>query len=71
MAATPTDVKSTTGREDSIDHGDVLKGDNIVVGAIAGREVQQATADEHNLTFLQAVKLYPKAIAWSMFFSLG
>lgn len=35
-----SDVKNTPGRDDSIDNGDVLKGD-IVVGAIAGREVQQ------------------------------
>lgn len=70
MASPAVDVKDSTGRDDSIDHGDVLKGD-IVVGAIAGRDVQQATADEHNLTFLQAIKLYRKAVAWSMFFSLG
>lgn len=56
--------------EDSIDDADALKS-KIMVGAIAGREVQQATSDEHNMTFLQAVKLYPKAVAWSMFFSLG
>lgn len=70
MATTETDLKDTAARDHSIDHGDVLKG-SIVVGAIAGEQVQQATADEHNLTFLQAIKLYPKAIAWSMFFSLG
>ncbi|KAL9096894.1 MAG: hypothetical protein Q9165_000858 [Trypethelium subeluteriae] len=26
---------------------------------------------EHDLSFFQAVKLYPKAVAWSMYFSLG
>lgn len=70
MASTEQDVKDTTGRDDSVDRPDILKGD-IVVGAIAGRDVQQATADEHNLTFSQAIRLYPKAVAWSMFFSLG
>ena len=64
------DTKDTGPRDASIDDGDVLKGD-IVIGAIAGREVREATAEEHNLTFLQALKLYPKAIGWSMFFSMG
>lgn len=56
-------------RETSHD-GDMFKGD-IVVGAIAGEEVRQATAHEHSLTFFEAVKLYPTAVAWSVFFSLG
>lgn len=34
-------------------------------------DVAEAIAIEHKLTFWQAVKLYPKAIGWSMFFSLG
>jgi hypothetical protein len=33
--------------------------------------VREATELEHKLTFFQAVKLYPKAIGWSMYFSLG
>jgi hypothetical protein len=28
-------------------------------------------ADEHSLSFIQALKLYPTAVGWSMFFSLG
>lgn len=34
-------MKDDATRNESVDDGDVLKGD-IVVGAIAGREVQQA-----------------------------
>jgi SP family general alpha glucoside:H+ symporter-like MFS transporter len=34
-------------------------------------EVAEAIAIEHNLTFWEAVKVYPKAIGWSMYFSLG
>lgn len=26
---------------------------------------------EHNLSFSQAIRLYPKAVAWSVYFSLG
>lgn len=39
--------------------------------SIAAEEVREAIEVEHNLTFFQAVKLYPKAIGWSMYFSLG
>ncbi|KAF2677601.1 sugar transporter [Lentithecium fluviatile CBS 122367] len=34
-------------------------------------EVAEAIAIEHTLTFWEAVKLYPKAIGWSVYFSLG
>ncbi|KXS94500.1 hypothetical protein AC578_4506 [Pseudocercospora eumusae] len=57
------------GRTDSLD-GDKLKG-GIVIGAIAGEEARQAIEDEHNLTFFEALKLYPTAVFWSIFFSLG
>lgn len=30
-----------------------------------------AAAREHELTFFEAVKLYPTAVAWALFFSLG
>jgi len=33
--------------------------------------VRQRTAEEHQMTFLDAVKLYPTAIGWSVFFSMG
>jgi SP family general alpha glucoside:H+ symporter-like MFS transporter len=34
-------------------------------------DVAEAIAIEHTLTFWEAVKMYPKAIGWSMYFSLG
>ncbi len=49
---------------------DILKG-GIVVGTIAGDEARQATENEHNLSFRDAVRLYPASIGWSVFFSLG
>lgn len=39
--------------------------------SIAAEEVREAIEVEHKLTFLDAAKLYPKAIGWSMYFSLG
>lgn len=49
---------------------DVLKGD-VVLGAIAGEDARVASEQEHNLSFLEALKLYPTAVGWSLFFSLG
>jgi SP family general alpha glucoside:H+ symporter-like MFS transporter len=34
-------------------------------------EAQEAIEIENSLSFFEAVKLYPKAIGWSVFFSLG
>jgi hypothetical protein len=39
--------------------------------SIAAEEVREAIEFEHTLTFWEAVKLYPKAIGWSCYFSLG
>ena len=36
-----------------------------------GAEAKAAAEVEHELSFIQAIKLYPKAAAWSIFFSLG
>lgn len=36
-----------------------------------GSEAAQAIAAEHQMTFFEAVKLYPGAVGWSIFFSLG
>ena len=47
-----------------------LKGD-IVIGTIEGDEARQATEREHELDFFAALKLYPTAVGWSIFFSLG
>lgn len=67
-----TGTKDTAlGRERSLDDrersfdGDVLKGD-IKVGAVSGHAAREATAREHQMTFLEAVKTYPTAIGWSM-----
>lgn len=65
---------NTTDTGHSLDgdvHGaDILKGD-IVIGAIAGEEARVASDQEHNLKFVEALKLYPTAVGWSLFFSLG
>jgi MFS transporter, SP family, general alpha glucoside:H+ symporter len=61
-------MANTNEAEDA--HHDILKG-NITIGAIAGDEVRQAVEQEHDLSFLQALKLYPSAVFWSIFFSLG
>lgn len=34
-------------------------------------EVREAIELEHTLTFWEAAKLHPKAIGWSVYFSLG
>jgi hypothetical protein len=34
-------------------------------------EAREAIEIEHTLTFVDALKCYPKAIGWSMYFSLG
>jgi hypothetical protein len=34
-------------------------------------EVREAIEVEHTLTFLDACRYYPKAIGWSMYFSIG
>ncbi|KAF2767354.1 general substrate transporter [Teratosphaeria nubilosa] len=47
-----------------------IKGD-VIIGTIAGEDARAAVESEHNLTFLEALKLYPTAIGWSIFFSLG
>lgn len=39
--------------------------------SIAAEDVREAIETEHGLTLWQAAKMYPKAIAWSMYFSLG
>lgn len=65
----PDDVKDGSIDSD-IGHHDNLKG-GIVIGAIAGEEARQAIEQEHNLSFTEALKLYPTAVGWSVFFSLG
>lgn len=55
-------------RQSSI-HDNLKQG--VVVGTIVGDGARQAAELEHNLTLLEGIKLYPTAIGWSIFFSLG
>ena len=50
--------------------GEIIKGD-IVIGAVGGDEARIGVENEHNLTFTEALKAYPAAVGWSIFFSLG
>lgn len=52
------------------DNDDALKGDTVI-GTIAGDEAREATEHEHSLGLVEALKLYPTAVGWSVFFSLG
>lgn len=42
-------------------HGTAIKG-GITIGAVAGDEARQAIEYEQNLSFTEALRLYPKAI---------
>ena len=55
-----------------------IEADKIGVGEIATAHIDDITAearkafeDEHALSFRRAVALYPPAVGWSLFFSLG
>lgn len=54
---------------------DAVKGVETPVTAhklsIAAEDVREAIEIEHNLSFWEAVNLYPRAIGWSCYFSLG
>jgi len=52
-------------------HPDLVNAGNVTIGAIAGDEARLATEREHSLSLLEAVKLYPTAVGWSIYFSLG
>ncbi|PVH81852.1 sugar transporter [Cadophora sp. DSE1049] len=47
---------------------DVAIGDSKVLNS---SEARHATEVEHQMAFFEAVKLYPGAVGWSIFFSLG
>lgn len=51
--------------------GQVMDGHKTGTIQSAGTEAQEATENEHNLSFSEAIKIYPKAVGWSVFFSLG
>ncbi len=46
---------------------------DLAVGSIDSitAEARKAFEDEHALSFGRAVSLYPGAVGWSLFFSLG
>lgn len=55
---------------DSTDGPSGLK-DGVVIGAIGGEEVREITEREHQMGLWESVKLYPTAVGWSFFFSMG
>jgi SP family general alpha glucoside:H+ symporter-like MFS transporter len=53
------------------EHGNDLAKATADIAAISGAEVRDATDAEHNMTLWESLKMYPTAVGWSMFFSLG
>lgn len=53
------------------ERSDFTKIGNVTIGSIAGDEARQGTEREHSLSLVEAVKLYPTAVGWSIYFSLG
>ncbi|TID25674.1 general alpha-glucoside permease-like [Venturia nashicola] len=45
--------------------------EEVIVASVSANNAQAATDAEHNMTPWQALKTYPTAAAWSVFFSLG
>ncbi|KAK8862073.1 sugar porter family MFS transporter [Apiospora arundinis] len=62
-APAPDDMTSTT----AVDAADDPKRGPATDHVVLAEAIQQ----EHNLEFWQAVKLYPAAVGWSMFVSIG
>lgn len=50
---------------------DVQKGGYDLVGADGSEATTCFTAQEYRLSFLESLKLYPTALGWSIFFSVG
>lgn len=54
---------------------DTSSKDGLAIGAASiddiNAEARVAADNEHNLTFIEAIKTYPSAVAWALFFSLG
>ena len=42
-----------------------------VIGSITGEDAREATDAEHKMSLWKSLQMYPKAVGWSMFFSLG
>ncbi|KAH9893693.1 general substrate transporter [Xylariomycetidae sp. FL2044] len=51
------------------DHDHEARGD--VKPGVSETAVVEAIQQEHAITFVEAIKLYPKAVGWSMFVSIG
>lgn len=68
-------IKLTMGRVESGDAEYAKNSEEIVIAtASAGEIATEATCAikaEHALGFWQALRLYPQAVGWSVFFSLG
>jgi MFS transporter, SP family, general alpha glucoside:H+ symporter len=43
----------------------------VITGSNSDEEAREATDIEHNMSLWKSLKLYPTAVGWSMFFSLG
>jgi hypothetical protein len=50
---------------------DTKGGAGEIATASITAEARKAFEDEHALSFRRAVSLYPGAVGWSLFFSLG
>ena len=64
--ATPDDVENRIGSS-HISTGDDIEPNNTRSETM--ENARAATEKEHNMTLMQGIKLYPKAIAWSMLIS--
>lgn len=62
---------SRMGSSDEERRGSVAKVGGVTIGSFAGEEARQGTDHEHNLSLFDALKLYPTAVGWSIYFSLG
>ena len=59
------DVKTEPIHSPEKDHVQQTRSNSIVI-----RNARSATEKEHRMTLMQGVRLYPKAVAWSMLISL-
>ncbi|RMZ15625.1 hypothetical protein D0860_01550 [Hortaea werneckii] len=67
----PTEESSLIANMERRSRGQIVNSSKTGNVQLAGPEAQEATENEHNLSFIEAIKLYPKAVGWSIFFSLG
>jgi SP family general alpha glucoside:H+ symporter-like MFS transporter len=51
----------------------VVRNASVAVENFAGlsAEAKNATTKEHSMSFMQAIRLYPKAVGWSMLLSMA